>query len=396
MDLEKLLKEKGKFTAGSKPLFFDLNSSSDQKKLQQLLAEDIIHHVIDDYQEQQHELFAIKNPTIVYTSDFKQRLDEYFLELQKNLPLHKQGKWVFFPWISTLVHILEADEFHLVRTARNRNLITKEEQERFYNAVVGIGGLSVGNSVALAIVLMGGARYLRLADNDRLALTNINRIRAGVDNLGLRKVDITARQIYLLNPYAEIEVFPKGLNPDNIEKFFNGPPKLDIVVDELDNIAIKYLIREQAKKYKIAVIMGADNGDNAIIDVERHDLDPKTPFFHRALGNITHKELTNLDKFGIGQTITKMLGAENVEIRMQQSLMEMGKTLVSWPQLGGAALLNGIAISYCVRKIINKQSLITDRAVLSMDEKLDPLYNTPAEKEKRLISADNFKKMFKI
>src|SRR5258708_9015345 len=164
-----------------------------------------------------------------------------------------QGNWVYYPWLATLVHLIEDVDFQRVRTARNRNLINEEEQKKFYNSVVGVGCLSVGNSVTLAIVLQGGAKHLRLADFDALALTNLNRIRGGVESLGLKKVEMTARQIYALNPYAEIEIFPDGLNPNNIEKFFSGPPKLDIVIDELDNIAVKYLIREQAKKYGVPV-----------------------------------------------------------------------------------------------------------------------------------------------
>jgi hypothetical protein len=59
---------------------------------------------------------------------------------------------------------------------------------------------------------------------------------------------------------------------------------------------------------------------------------------------------------------------------MQQSLLEMGKTIVSWPQLGGAAMLNGAAVAYCVRKILNGQPIIENRALVSMDEKLEPGY----------------------
>src|SRR6185369_4562465 len=106
----------------------------------------------------------------------------------------------------------------------------------------------------------------KLADFDTLALTNLNRIRGGVESLSLRKVEMTARQVYALNPYAEIELFPDGLNEGNIDKFFSDP-KLDIVIDELDNIAVKFLIRQSAKKYKTPLVMGADNGDNAVVDV---------------------------------------------------------------------------------------------------------------------------------
>lgn len=392
--IEKFIEEKVKASTESKPRIFDLQKEKDLVELSELIDKNKIQHIADDYEEQQKEYFQVMNPSLVYVPGFEEKFQEYLKALQEKTPLKQHGRWVYFPWISTLVHLLEDDAFQRVRTARNRNLINEDEQKKFYNATVGIAGLSVGNSIALAIVLQGGARRLRLADYDRLALSNINRVRAGTENLGVLKVEVTARQIYALNPYAEIELFPEGLTQESIARFFEGPPKLDIVIDELDNLAIKLLIREQAKKHKLAVVMGADNGDNAVVDVERYDENPKQEFFHGRIGQVTHDQLAKLDKFGIGKTITQHIGPENVTERMQQSLLEMGKTIVSWPQLGGAALLNGSAVAYCVRKILNKQPLENNRALVSLDEKLIPNYNSAEEAGKREEISNKFKKLF--
>lgn len=394
--LEKTIIKSVNKKVASEPLFFDTSRRDNCTELEKLFKAGRIHQVRDDYVEQMRELFAIKNPTLVYKSDFEDKFKIFLGKVEKETPLFRQGRWVFFPWLSTLVHVLGNKDFQLVRTARNRYLISPKEQDIFYKSVVGIGGLSVGNSVALAVVLQGGAGHIRLADFDRLALSNINRIRAGVQNLGLSKVEMTARQIYEINPYARVEIWKDGLTPDNIDKFFKGPPKLDIVVDELDNIAVKFLIRKYAKKHRLAVVMAADNGDNAVVDIERYDLEPQPNFFHGRLGKVSYEQLKNLDKFGIGQTITKHIGPENITERMQQSLLEMGKTIVSWPQLGGAALLNGSAVAYCVRKILNKEPVESNRALISLDEKLIPGYNSTQEVRKRKKIADNFKKMFKL
>ncbi len=391
-NLKNRLEEK-QTSVESKPGIFNLSKEKDQSEVKQLLESSKIHTVVDDFKEQHQELFAINNPTLVYTPKFSNEFEDYYKKLSDSSSLLEQGNWIYYPWLGTLVHLIEDNDFQRVRTARNRNLISEEEQKRFYNSVVGIGGLSVGNSVTLAIVLQGGARHLRLADFDKLALTNLNRIRGGVESLGLRKVEMTARQVYVLNPYAEIELFPEGLNKDNIEKFFVGPPKLDVVIDELDNIAVKYLIREYAKKYKVPLVMGADNGDNAVIDIERYDLDQSTPFFHGRIGDVTYESLSSLDKFGIGKTITKHIGPENVTEKMQNSLLEMGKTIVSWPQLGGAALLNGLAVAYCVRKILNGQPIENNRALISIDEKLDSEYNKSESKAQRNNVTEQFRKI---
>jgi hypothetical protein len=374
--------------SSSVPVFFDLTLPADQDSVKELITSGKVQVTIDDYEEQQLELFGVNNPTKVYTPTFKEEFAAYY----KDQTIEQHGLWVYFPWSSKLVHILREDDFQSVRTARNMNLISREEQSKYYNACVAIGGLSVGSSVAFALVLQGGPKRIKLADMDRLALSNTNRILMGVDYLGVLKVEMAARRIHEINPYAQIELFPEGLHPDNIDNFFEG---VDVMIDELDNIAVKYLIREKAKQYKTPVLMATDNGDNAVVDVERYDLDDNVTYFHGRMGDdISYESLSHLDKFGIGKMATKCVGPENVTIKMQESLLEMGKTIVSWPQLGGAALVNGAATAYCVRKILNGQQLENNRALISLDEKLIPNYSSEEETLKRTAAADTFRKIF--
>ena len=389
--MEEALDALRKAKAPSRPELFDLSREGDRTRFSELVESGSVKQVSDDFEEQQRELFAIKNPTKVYAPGFEDAFQEHWKSLQSEKPLSEYGRWAYFPWRYLAAHILPENEYRIVRTARNRNLITEEEQEKFYNATIGIGGLSVGSSVAFALALSGGCRRMKLADMDRLALSNTNRVLAGADRLGMLKVEMAARTIYEINPYAEVELHPEGLTPHNIGSFFEG---LDIMVDELDDLAVKYLIREQAKKHKIAVVMAADNGDNAVVDIERYDLSPDMPFFHGRLGEMTYDELKGLDKFGIGRTITKHIGPENVTERMQGSLTEMGKTIVSWPQLGGAALVNGAAVAYSVRKILSGQPLEDNRALISLDEKLVPGYDGAEQVAHRAAVTESFKKMF--
>jgi len=97
---------------------------------------------------------------------------------------------------------------------------------------------------------------------------------------------------------------------------------------------------------------------------------------------------------GIGKLIVQRIGVETVTNRVRESMPEIGKTLVSWPQLGGAAILNGSAVAYCVRKILNDQPIENNRALISLDEKLVPNYNSPEEIQKRAESTEKFKKIF--
>lgn len=394
--LERKLKKASSGEDLFKPVIFNLQKLRHCQAVQRLFARHLIREVRDDYLEQQRELFAILHPALIFQLNFPQQVNSYLRGLKKRISFREQGRWVYYPWLSVLAHVLEDKDFQVVRMARNRELINTEEQKKFYEATIGIAGLSVGNSVALAIVLQGGGRHIRLADHDHLALSNLNRIRSGVESLGLPKTVITARQIYTLNPYAQVEIFSEGLTEKNIGKFFSGPPALEIVIDEIDNLALKFLIREQARQRRLAVVMAADNGDNGVLDVERYDLHPATPFFHGRMGEVSYEQLKKLDKMGIGRMITKHVGPENISERMQQSLLGIGKTIVSWPQLGGAALLNGSAVAYSVRKILAGQSLVDNRALISLDEKLIPDYFSAKEKKKRQRIAQKFKELFNL
>ncbi len=369
--LAKMLIKKSTNELGYKPEIFNPSLKKDRRKLELLLRKNICTQVVDYYKQQLEELFAINNPPLTRSPNFKNKFQAYLTTLNKKMPLAQQGKWVYFPWLRALVHILEEKDFFKVRTARNKLLITEEEQEQFYNAKIGIGGLSIGSSVAMALVLQGGAKHIRLADFDILALSNTNRIRAGVQNLGLPKVEITARQIYETNPYAQVKIFPQGLNEKNIKKFTKG---LNVLVDEMDNLAIKLLLRKEAKKQKIPVVMGADNGDSAIVDIERYDKKSKVAFFHRRLGNLTYNQLRNLTKFETGKKIAQLIGLENHTERMLNSLQEIGKSVISWPQLGGTAIMNGVAVAYCVRRIICNQPLRDNRGILSLNETFQDNY----------------------
>lgn len=374
----------------ARPTIFDLSREKEGTQLTALFDSGAIRRVSDDYRGQLRELFAVDNPRLAHEPSFEERFEAYLSGLGD---IRLQGCWVYFPWNASLAHVLDKECFYRVRTARNRNLITEREQKTYYDAHIGIAGLSVGTSVALAIALSGGGRRMRLADMDTFALSNTNRVPSSVCDLGSKKVELAARRIYEINPYAEIELEPRGVSIETIEAFFDG---LDVVVDEVDDIAAKYLIRREARKRGIPLVMAADNGDGAVVDIERYDLDKDTPFFHGRLGDASYEQLSGLDRAGVGRTITKHIGHENVTPRMQESLLEMGKTIVSWPQLGGAALLNGAAVAYCVRRIVNGQEVQHNRATISFDEIFVPSYASAGELAKRKATADSFREQFKL
>lgn len=247
----------------------------------------------------------------------------------------------------------------------------------------------MGNSAAVAIAYSGGSETMKIADPDTLDGSNLNRIRAGIKDLGENKTFIAAKQIYELNPYANLILYPDGLTPDNLKDFLLGEPKLNIVVDEMDNLKMKIFIRLASRSARLPVIMATDNGDNLIIDVDRFDQNPYTPPFNELpdmdldtiAKNISFGEKLDLTLAEKIRLATNIVGAENVTPRMQDSLMEVGKTLISWPQLAVAAFTSGTTLSYIAKKIAVGEEVKTGKSHLSLDESFLNLAQKPEFQE---------------
>ncbi|MBP6885872.1 MAG: ThiF family adenylyltransferase [Candidatus Pacebacteria bacterium] len=371
------------------PTLFTPRMPAHQSALKKLRS-DVSVRVIDTYEQQLAELYVIENPAVIGLppAELAARIATYVARSTRRATLEQQGTWAWLPWQRALVHILPEREFFLVRTNRNGNLITPKEQQQFYRCVVGVAGLSVGGSIALTLALQGGARTIRIADFDSLELSNTNRILAGVHELATPKTTIVARRIWEMNPYAHITIFQDGLTEKNIPSFMRG---LDVVVDEMDQMAIKQLIREQARANKVALVSTADNGDTSVVDVERHDL-KKTPYFLGRLGATSVERFHSMNKLQIIREITRLMGPENVPPRMQSSLPEIGNTLVSVPQLGGTALMGAAATAYCVHRIAAGLPLPSGRSIISLDEKLEHGHASGAAKNRRAKNTRTFAK----
>ena len=369
-------------------MFFDLTQDADVSALEALLAEEPKTKIIDTYHTQLEELLLLEKPELYDNKEQRAAALPTFIETQlAGRALHEGGKWVYFAWRNALMHVVDDADYQRIRTARNRELITDEEQQQFYNSTVGIAGLSVGNSVALALVQSGGAKRLRLADPDTLELSNLNRIRGSIADMTDYKVYMTARQIYELDPYAELTLYTDGITDENIGSFMDG---LDVAIDEMDDIARKMRLRMEAKQRKIPVLMATDNGDSGLLDIERYDEDESVEPFH-GKGPKGPPPPEPPPRQLMGAMIAKdFVGLETTEPRMFDSIEAIGSGIPTWPQLGTAAWLNAVATTFATRCIVTGQPLINDRAVMSVPSWLVPNYNDPAEQEKREQRAKKF------
>lgn len=359
-----------------------LNTKQDFKKqLKKYIAVKGSFQVIDQYEIQLEEVFLLRNPKYRFNKNYRSDFDKFASSHAGKAGLVNAGSWFYFPWMNCVIHYLSDAMHQEVRTGRNRNLITKAEQDKYYNSTVGILGMSVGSHVALTIVMTGGAKHIKLADLDVLSASNLNRVRTGFQNIEVPKVVAVARQIYEMNPYAKVELYQKGITEQALHKFLVGSGKLSLLVEEMDQPYFKIKVREEARKLGIPIIMAADNADSIVVDVERFDINKKYPILHGILGKMTAEEFRHVEPKDLPKVIAKMAGANLSTVRMLQSVMEVGNTIYSWPQLGNAATLCGAVLTYLAREIILKAKVPSGRTDFNVGTAFMPL--TAKEKKQR-------------
>lgn len=360
------------------PTIFDLNNEDQKASFDALISSGKVKSVSDEMEEAIEELFHI---------EFPQQIDEvnqdefYRFKAQKlGEATEKYGVWVFYPWSGNLVHFPPIDDLRRLRGSRNRNLITEEERQKLVdNKTIVILGLSVGSNVVDALLMQGiGSKYV-LVDLDYLAPTNLNRIRASYDQLGVHKVDVVAKKISELDPFIEQVHYKDGLNESNLTEIVEGINP-DIVIDEMDSLKLKIQIRQHARNAKKPVLMATDDGDDILLDIERFDLNSDLPIFHGILPQEVIDKVLSSEKLSrqeMGAIIGRyFVNLENVPVRMLESLMEVGRSLPSWPQLGAAAVLSGLYVAYATKKILLDLPLKDGRFLMGPDQQLNPELET--------------------
>lgn len=334
------------------------------------------------------ELFYIENPRYGKNSpESEEPLEIYIDQMRRKY----KPILVYFPWSRHLVVSLPEDLYFKLRTARNRNLITETEQTNFRNLKVGIAGLSVGSSVLQALVISGGPKFMKLADFDVIEVSNLNRMKAGLADVGKNKAEVAAMSVWNLDPFADIEIWDKGLSADNISEFVSGNKKIDVFIDEMDNLAYKVLARKICREHRVPVVMATDNGDDVLLDIERFDLEPDRPLFH---GSVDEKELENLesmDRMKWIQLSTKIVDPDDMTEDVQKSLLEMGRSISGVPQLGATGSVAGAVVSYVLRRISSGYTMPSGRYIVSLEDALMPDYHNSDSIRRRSEQTKVFK-----
>ena len=347
-----------------KPLFFRTSNPEEESALLSLIKQKPYIQVFDTILNQLKDLVKGLNPSRMFNAE---TLIEAVNQHLKGTDISKYGVWVYYPWLEKIVHILDEEEYILVRTNRNKHKITQEEQNLLLQKKIGVIGLSVGQSVSLTLAIERGCGELRIADYDVLDLTNLNRIRSGVHNVDIKKTVIVAREIAEIDPYLKVTCYHDGIRDENIDAFLTENGKLDLVIDECDSFDIKISARRKAKALGIPVLM--EGSDRCTIDIERFDLQPELPVLHGFVDHLdmnVFKTLKTLDD--MIPYIAPVTGIETLSPRMKASAVEIMSTISTWPQLASAVTFGGGVTADLSRKILLGSLKLSGRFFIDMDE----------------------------
>jgi tRNA threonylcarbamoyladenosine dehydratase len=116
---------------------------------------------------------------------------------------------------------------------RNLGFWRSSEQQLLQNSTVAIAGAGGdGFDLAMALVMMTGAKEVRIADPETFVPENSNRVAwATLDTYGRPKVEALQEAIDKIRPGTRVVTFPEGITIDNADAFVAGA---DLVLDETE------------------------------------------------------------------------------------------------------------------------------------------------------------------
>ncbi len=319
---------------------------------------------IDAFERQMKELYFIDNVQFIGSDRDTVFKSSHFEEFTKR----KKHVYVYYPWTKTLVKTVCAEDYFKLITNRNRDLVTSEEQSRLYNYKVAIFGMSVGSNIAFTLVQSGISKEITIADYDELDSTNLNRLSGGLHQIGINKSYVASRRIYENNPFAKVNVLDKGISVEVLEKMIKEK-QIDCIFEEIDNLGLKLEIRKICLKYKIPVLMVTDNSDGVVLHVERYDKAYKDFFGYSA--EYWQKRISEIKSVAdIGDIILNDIigGPNHAHPRVISSVEKvLQRQLISWSQLGTAAILGGVVGTIAVKQIVAGDQRKYYRDIIKLD-----------------------------
>jgi tRNA threonylcarbamoyladenosine dehydratase len=324
----------------------------------------------DEIERQIAELATVRFPATSDTARRAEFIGEYTGPRDAQ---HTIGVWMHYPWSRTVVHVLPRDDYFDVITDRNHDKITRDEQLLLRTQRIGVVGLSVGGEAAVEVAQDHLCGHIVLADYDTLDLSNLNRLGASVADLGVNKSVIVARRIACIDPFIEITLFPGGVTTDSMPRFLDG---LDLLLEECDNLPVKYAVREAARARGLNIIYAAD--ERGFLSVEPYGNEAALPIFHGRIAEAPQPRESFATPFAFMQALTEWVGGwDGISERSRHSLTQIGQTRSGYPQLASEARFAAGQLGHVARRLLLGEKLSPRVRQVDLDEMFTTTLDVP-------------------
>lgn len=235
--------------------------------------------------------------------------------------------------------------------SRNIGWLTQEEQASLKLkriATAGAGGVGSEHLVTLARLGIG---KFQISDFDEYEVHNFNR-QAGafMSTINQPKVDVMEKVILDINPEAEINSFPDGINEGNVDEFLTD---VDVYIDSLDFFALnaRKLVYKKCFEKKIPVVTAAPIGMGVALLCFTPDSMNYEEYFRFEDCKTENEQLV---KFLIGLSPSLLQRSYLVDPSTSDFIAQ---TAPSLPM--GVKLCGGAAASYVLKILLNRGELVT-------------------------------------
>lgn len=254
----------------------------------------------------------------------------------------------------------------MLLTDAQGELSWEQVRERLEGTMVGFAGLSVGSNILEGWLREARPKQVKVADPDWLELPNYNRceraslrhlvadraerfdIRNPYETPRRSKAECVAYEQHLVDPYLDIFVYNEGITRSNIDRFLLGDgdePKIQVLVEEIDDLEMKLLLREKCREYGIDVIMLSDFGHRTHVLWNFFASDGTSPISHDGDDEALYAALAGVragDRSQLLEFIRCLCGEESVGDQFLAWLEGRGEQPTSsLPQAGATAMATG-------------------------------------------------------
>ncbi|HTU18332.1 MAG TPA: ThiF family adenylyltransferase [Gemmataceae bacterium] len=259
------------------------------------------------------------------------------------------------------------EEFYAQLITRNEGLVSQQDQERLRKAVILIAGCGSVGGAAIEPLIRFGAEHLLLAEPAEYDLHNMNRQSVRLQDVGRNKALVFQERMRDINPYASVEVDPRGIVAENVEALVG---RSTLILDGVDvttrpPLASKFALHREAKRFGVPVVAGYDIGGLQLLLI----YDYRRSGTQVLNGRVRENEIDDLEPMVFLQRVIP-LGAIPAEI-IPELRRQLRKERKGFPQVVYTANLFGVLALPAVLELLARRP-IRHKVILDVPHVLRP------------------------